>query len=58
MGLVDEPFSKMAVSRRMSQFSTWLIGLLIFFDDYSNTLMVGNTMRPFTDKMKVSREKL
>ncbi len=56
-GLV-EVLSRLAVSRRMSQFSTWLIGLLIFFDDYSNTLMVGNTMRPFTDKMKISREKL
>ena len=56
-GLVEK-LSRLAVSRRMSQFSTWLIGLLIFFDDYSNTLMVGNTMRPFTDKMKVSREKL
>ncbi|MBN2290636.1 MAG: Na+/H+ antiporter NhaC family protein [Candidatus Glassbacteria bacterium] len=50
--------SRLAVSRRMGQFSTWLMGLLIFFDDYSNTLMVGNTMRPFTDKLKISREKL
>lgn len=57
VGLV-EALSRLAVSRKMSQFSTWLIGLLIFFDDYSNTLMVGNTMRPVTDKMKVSREKL
>ena len=56
-GLV-EILTRLAVSRRMSQVSTWLIGLLIFFDDYSNTLMVGNTMRPFTDKMRVSREKL
>jgi Na+/H+ antiporter NhaC len=57
MGLV-ESLTRLAVSRRMSQVSTWLMGLLIFFDDYSNTLMVGNTMRPFTDKMRVSREKL
>ncbi|HUU27880.1 MAG TPA: Na+/H+ antiporter NhaC family protein [archaeon] len=56
-GLV-EWFSRLAVSRRMGQLTTWLIGLLIFFDDYSNTLMVGNTMRPFTDKLKISREKL
>jgi len=56
-GLV-ESLRRLAVSRRMSQVSTWLMGLLIFFDDYSNTLMVGNTMRPFTDKMRVSREKL
>ncbi len=51
-------FSRFAVNRKMTQLSTWLMGLLIFFDDYSNVLMVGNTMRPFSDKMKVSREKL
>jgi Na+/H+ antiporter NhaC len=38
--------------------STIAMGLSIFFDDYANTLVVGNTMRPVTDKMKVSREKL
>jgi len=31
---------------------------LIFFDDYSNTLIVGNTMRPVTDRHRISREKL
>jgi Na+/H+ antiporter NhaC len=56
-GLIKS-LSRLAVSRRMGQVSTWLMGLLIFFDDYSNTLMVGNTMRPFTDKLKISREKL
>jgi len=56
-GLIDG-LSRLAVSRRMGQVSTWLMGLLIFFDDYSNTLMVGHTMRPFTDKLKISREKL
>ncbi|MEZ4929337.1 MAG: hypothetical protein R2777_04925 [Chitinophagales bacterium] len=34
------------------------MGCLIFFDDYANTLVVGNTMRPLTDKFKISREKL
>jgi len=34
------------------------MGLSIFFDDYANSLVVGNTMRPVTDKMKISREKL
>jgi len=33
-------------------------GIAIFFDDYANTLVVGNTMRPVTDKLKISREKL
>ena len=38
--------------------ATWAMGLIIFFDDYSNTLLVGTTMRPLTDKLKISREKL
>ena len=43
---------------RSGQFVTWLMGVLIFFDDYANTLIVGNTIRPITDKLKISREKL
>ena len=31
---------------------------MIFFDDYSNTLVVGNTARSLTDHLKISREKL
>ena len=34
------------------------MGCLIFFDDYANTLLVGNTMRPLTDRLNISREKL
>lgn len=33
-------------------------GLAIFFDDYSNTLLVGGTMRGTADRFRVSREKL
>lgn len=51
-------FSKYAYSARSSQFITWLLGVAIFFDDYANTLIVGNTMRSVTDKFRVSREKL
>ena len=40
------------------QVAVWLMGLMIFFDDYSNTLVVGNTARPITDHLKISREKL
>jgi len=40
------------------QLSVWLMGVMIFFDDYSNTLVVGNTARPLTDQLKISREKL
>ncbi len=39
-------------------FGTWLMGIIIFFDDYANALLVGTTMRPITDRLRVSREKL
>jgi Na+/H+ antiporter NhaC len=48
----------LATTRRRGQLATWLAGIAIFFDDYANTLIVGNTMRPLTDRLKVSREKL
>jgi Na+/H+ antiporter NhaC len=50
--------SKFAKSARSGQFITWLLGILIFFDDYANTLVVGNTMRPVSDRLKISRQKL
>ncbi len=50
--------SKYATSPRSGSFITWLLGILIFFDDYANTLVVGNAMRPLSDKLKISREKL
>ena len=50
--------SKYATSRTSGQFVTWLLGVSIFFDDYANTLVVGNTMRPVADRLKISREKL
>ena len=43
---------------RSGQLMTFLMDLCIFFDDYSNTLVVGNTMRPIANRLKVSREKL
>jgi len=49
---------KFAKKRRSGMVATWASGLLIFFDDYSNALIVGNLMRPITDKLKISREKL
>lgn len=47
--------AKTAIS---GQVAVWGMGLVIFFDDYSNTLVVGNTARPITDKLNISREKL
>lgn len=48
----------LARSRRGGQFLTWLLGLVVFIDDYANTLLLGSTMRPITDRLKISREKL
>lgn len=40
------------------QSSAFGMGLIVFFDDYANTLIVGKTLRPLTDRLGVSREKL
>jgi Na+/H+ antiporter NhaC len=45
-------------SRRRGQLTTWFLGLLIFFDDYANSLLVGASMRPVADRLRISREKL
>lgn len=58
MAGVVTKLSRFAKGPESSQFVTWLLGVAIFFDDYANTLIVGNTMRSVTDKFKVSREKL
>ncbi|MFT5999616.1 MAG: Na+/H+ antiporter NhaC [Neolewinella sp.] len=58
MAGVVERMTKYARTPTSAQFITWLLGVAIFFDDYANTLIVGNTMRSVTDKFRVSREKL
>lgn len=45
-------------TKKGAQGTTWLIGILIFFDDYFNALTNGAIMRPISDKFGVSREKL
>ncbi|MFC1743044.1 Na+/H+ antiporter NhaC family protein [Candidatus Riflebacteria bacterium] len=45
-------------SRKSLSLSTFLSGLFVFFDDYANTMIVGNSFRPLYDRMRVSREKL
>lgn len=49
---------KFAKTRKSGLISTWLSGIIIFFDDYANTLVVGNLMKPVTDNLKISRAKL
>lgn len=45
-------------SPKTTQLTGWFFGLLIFIDDYFNSLTVGTIMRPITDKQKISRAKL
>ncbi len=45
-------------TRTGATLSTFLLGVMIFVDDYFNCLTVGSVMRPVTDKHKVSRAKL
>ncbi|MBX3424186.1 MAG: hypothetical protein KF688_00780 [Pirellulales bacterium] len=48
----------LARTRLGGQLTSWGLGLSIFFDDYANTLLIGSTMRPVTDRLRISREKL
>ena len=41
-----------------SLIATFILGVLIFIDDYFNCLTVGTVMRPLTDKQSISRAKL
>ena len=41
-----------------AQLATFLLGVLIFIDDYFNCLTVGSVMQPVTDSHKISRAKL
>lgn len=57
VGLANK-ITKLAKTPKSGMIATWLTGVIIFFDDYSNSLIVGNMMRPITDKLRISREKL
>ncbi len=58
MKSIINKLSRRANDRKSGQLISMIMGIIIFFDDYANTLVVGNTMRPLTDKLKISREKL
>ena len=49
--------TKKVKNARDGQLAAWLFGLVIFFDDYSNTAVVGNAFRAVSDKLRMSREK-
>jgi Na+/H+ antiporter NhaC len=49
--------ARLETQRRVG-LTTWVLGLLMFFDDYANTAIVGSTMRDISDQFRISREKL
>ena len=50
--------NKLANSSKKSMFLTWLLGGIVFIDDYLNALAVSTTMIGITDKQKIPREHL
>ena len=67
VGLVSRSGGTVGVVRRIATWAktarsgsvaTWLMGMLVFFDDYASSLLIGTTMRPITDRLRISREKL
>ncbi|HPO04105.1 MAG TPA: Na+/H+ antiporter NhaC family protein [Bacillota bacterium] len=49
---------KVIKGRKASMIGTWILGIIIFVDDYLNCLAVGAATRPITDRNRVSREML
>ncbi|SHI14681.1 Na+/H+ antiporter NhaC family protein [Ferrimonas marina] len=45
-------------SKRQSMLVTFLLGLMVFIDDYLNAIAISSSMKKITDTYKVSREKL
>ena len=45
-------------SKKTAQLASFLLGILIFIDDYFNCLTVGSVMSPVTDSKRISRVKL
>jgi Na+/H+ antiporter NhaC len=50
--------ARFTATREHAQLLTTFLGFVVFFDRYANTLLVGGALRPVTDKVHVSREKL
>lgn len=50
--------SKLATGPKSSMFMTFVLGCIIFIDDYLNALSVGEAMKRVTDKYKISRQML
>ncbi|MFW5965576.1 MAG: Na+/H+ antiporter NhaC family protein [Halodesulfurarchaeum sp.] len=45
-------------TRRKAGTIAWLLGIVLFFDDYANTAIVGSSLKDVADHLRISREKL
>ncbi|MDZ5810347.1 Na+/H+ antiporter NhaC family protein [Halorubrum sp. AD140] len=45
-------------SPRQAGLVAWGLGIVLFFDDYANTAIVGSAMKDVSDRLRISREKL
>ncbi|MEN3008593.1 Na+/H+ antiporter NhaC family protein [Pseudothermotoga sp.] len=50
--------AKKIKSRRSANVWAWLLGVIVFFNDYINSAIVGNVMRDIFEQRKISKEKL
>ena len=55
---IADLITRYAKSAKGGQVATMIMAIVMFFDDYANVLIRGNLMRPITDKLRISREKL
>ncbi len=49
---------RFANTRKKTMFVTWIMGIIMFVDDYLNVLAVSSSMRTLTDKQRIPREHL
>lgn len=45
-------------TQRKAGLVAWLLGIVLFFDDYANTAIVGSSVKDVSDRLRISREKL
>jgi Na+/H+ antiporter NhaC len=58
LSAVTDRAARRANTRERGQLAILLFGLFTFLDDYAHALIVGKTLRPLSDRLKISREKL
>lgn len=55
---IAQRLSSLARSKKRTELVTFLMGFVVFIDDYASTMIVGSSMRPLADRVKLSRQKL